>query len=102
MAKNQEYQERVKQAVEHLHKCSAVHVETVPVHERFEGQTVWQGEVEIFDLTDHPKLKRAYTWSRREGKDNRGERFIAVLEIPSIKSAADAVKGSLVKEAKGK
>lgn len=45
-----EYIERLKLAVEHLHKCSARHLETVPVHETFQGQTVWQGEVEVFEI----------------------------------------------------
>jgi hypothetical protein len=34
-------QERLMQ----LHKCSATWRETVPVHEVFRGQAVWQGEV---------------------------------------------------------
>jgi hypothetical protein len=40
---------------------------TVPVHEVFNGQTVWQGEVEVFDLHRHPKAKRAYSLRRVAG-----------------------------------
>jgi len=97
---NREYIERLKLAVEHLHKCSAVHVSTVPVHEKFKGQTVWQGEVEIFDLTGHPKAKRAYGWSHREGHNDEGERFVAVLEIPPVVSAETAVRVSIVADSK--
>jgi hypothetical protein len=32
-----------------------VAVQTVPVHEVFKGQTVCQGDVEVFDLHGHPK-----------------------------------------------
>jgi hypothetical protein len=88
--------------VEQLHNCSAVHFSTVPVVELFEGQTVWKGNVEAFTLMGHPKTKRAYGWS--EGKGGK-ERFFAVLEIPPLKSAQDAVKASIVadiKKAKGK
>ena len=100
VANNQEYIERVKLAVEHLHNCGAIHCATVPVHEVFRGQTVWQGDVEVFDLTGHPKAKRAYAWSHCDGKDDQDERFIAVLEIPPVESAQTAVKVAIVAEAK--
>jgi hypothetical protein len=56
--------------------------------------------VEVFDLYDHPKAKRAYAWSHREGKDDRGERFVAVLEIPPVESALTAVRVQIVKDIK--
>jgi len=55
------------------HNCSATWRETVPVHEVFRGQTVWQREVEVFDLQDYPKAKRAYAWSHRDGQNDEGE-----------------------------
>jgi len=85
-----------------LHNCAATWRETVPVHEVFKGQTVWQGEVEVFDLTGHPKAKRAYGWSHKSGKNDSDERFVAVLEIPPVESAVTAVRVSLVKEIRGK
>ncbi len=84
--------------VSQLHDCGATWRETVPVHEVFRGQTVWQGEVEVFDLAGHPKAKRAYGWSHRSGKNDSNERFVAVLEIPPVESAVTAVRLSLVKE----
>ena len=86
--------------MEHLHKCSAVHVRNVPVHEVFRGETVWQGDVEVFDITGHPKAKRAYGWSHLEGEDDSGERFVAVLEIPPVESAETAVRVQIVKDRK--
>jgi hypothetical protein len=100
VANNQEYIERVKLAVEHLHNCGASHRATVPVCEVFQGKTIWEGEVEVFDLTGHPKAKRAYAWSHREGKDDKGERFVAVLEIPPVESPQTAVKVAIVSEVK--
>jgi hypothetical protein len=87
-------------AVSQLHNCGAVYRETVPVHEIFRGQTVWQGEVEIFDLTGHPKAKRAYAWSYREGREDESERFVAVLEIPPVVSPVTAVRASIMADAK--
>jgi hypothetical protein len=39
----------------------------VPVREVFRGKTIWQGNVEVFDLDGHPKAKRA-GWSHPEGE----------------------------------
>ena len=73
--------------VEHLHKCSARHLKTVPVHEVFHGQTVWQGDVEAFELIGHLKARRCYGWSHGEP-----EEFMTVLELPPVDSAQSAVK----------
>src|SRR5580692_7239513 len=43
--------------------AGATHVESVPVKEVFQGKTVWDGIVEVFDLVGHPKTHRAYAWS---------------------------------------
>ena len=53
MANNQDYLDRLQVAVSQLHNCGAVYRETVPVHEQFEGKTVWQGDVEVFDIKGH-------------------------------------------------
>jgi hypothetical protein len=95
---NKEYIERLQMVIRHLHKCDAEHVGTEPVLETFKGQTVWEGDVEVFDVTGHPRAKRAYAWSVDEGTSQ--ERFTAVLEIPPVKSALDAVKVSIVADAK--
>ena len=89
-------------AVSQLYNCGAIWRETVPVHEVFRGQTVWQGEVEVFDLTGHPKAKRAYGWSHRDGRDDQGERFVTVLEIPPVVSPLTAVRVSIVADGKKK
>jgi hypothetical protein len=43
--------------------------------------------------------ERAYGWSDGTGDK---ERLFAVLEIPPVKSATDAVRASIVADAKGK
>lgn len=96
----QDYIARLQVAVSQLHNCGAIWRETVPVHEVFRGQTVWQGEVEVFDLTNHPKAKRAYAWSHLDKPDDRDERFVAVLELPPVESAITAVRASIVADAK--
>ena len=36
------------EAIRHLHGLQATWLESVPVKETHEGQTVWQGEVQVF------------------------------------------------------
>ena len=100
MGNKQDYIARIQVAVSQLHNCGAVWRETVPVHEVFQGKTVWQGDVEVFDLTGHPKAKRAYAWSHLDGQHDERERFVAVLEIPPVVSALTAVRVQIVKDAK--
>ena len=52
--------------------------------------------------TTLPKSKRAYAWSYREGPNDEGERFVAVLEIPPVDSAKQAVQVQIVKDVKEK
>lgn len=89
----------VRQAVESLHSCRTVLVQTIPIHEAFNGQIVWDGVVHVFDLEGHPAATRAYAWSSAiEGSDKR--RFFAVLHLGGIRSPLDAVRAAIVAEHK--
>lgn len=94
------YLARLQAAIQQLHGCGAVWREAAPVHLAFRGKTVWQRDVEIFDVTGHPKAKRCYAWSHREGPDDQGKRFVAVLEIPPVDPAKNAVQVQVVKDVK--
>ena len=86
-------------AVEGQHGGTATFIQAVPVDERHEGETVWQGTVHIFDLVGNPTATRAYAWSSPiEGSNKR--RFFAVLHMGGIKSPRDAVRAAIVAEAK--
>ncbi len=86
----------LRQAVERLHNCLAVHAGSAPVEEVFKGQAVWKGHVEIFDLTGHPKASRAFAWEH--GTDVGTIRYHAVLEIPPVESPETAVRAVIVAE----
>ena len=91
----------LKRAIESQHGGIARLVQSVPVRETFDRQTVWQGVVHVFDLEGHPQATRAYAWSSPiEGSEKR--RFFAVLQIPPIKSAVDAVRAAIVADHRGK
>ena len=85
--------EAVRLAVERMHGCRAVHVSTVPVKEAFDGQTVWEGEVEIFNVTGHPRAFQCYAWAYQD--DEGRTQYTAVLRLPPVQSAQDAVKAAI-------
>jgi hypothetical protein len=91
--------EDLRLAVETMHHCKAVHESSTPIVERFRNQTVWEGVVESFALTGHPKAKRCYAWSFQD----KGEtQYVTALEIPPVESPITAVRASIAAEAKGK
>jgi hypothetical protein len=96
----QDYIARVQTAVQHLHNCGAKWLRTVHVHEVFRGKTAWDGDVELFVLTGHPKAQRAYAWAHLDGPKDEKTRFVAVLEIPPVKDAKTAVQVSIVADSK--
>lgn len=86
---------RIEAAIMRSHSCGAIWHKTVPVHEVFRRQPAWKGEVEVFNLKGHPKAKRCYGWPHRNSKNNEGEKFVIVLEIPPVESASTAVRNSI-------
>lgn len=85
--------ERLRKAIRDLHGVEATHLRSEPVHETFEGTTVWDGVVEVFRLKNHPKALLAYAWSHET--DEGGRRYVAVLGVPPVTSARDAVRASI-------
>jgi hypothetical protein len=85
----------LQKAILKLHGSDAIHVESVPVLETFQGETVWDGAVEVFVLPNHP-AGRAYAWSH-EG-DSGGRRYVAVLHAPPVDSPRKAVQAAAVAE----
>ena len=79
------------------HGCDSTHAKSVPVKETFEGQTAWEGIVEVFDLEGHPTATRCYAWSHAlEGTEIR--RYVAVLHHGPIDSPENAVRAAVVAE----
>jgi hypothetical protein len=79
-----------------LHGCDAEYIETVPVVEEFQGETVWQGDVEVFEIRGHPKATRGYGWGYVVGEG--GRRYFTVLELPPVDSPQTAVKAAIMSE----
>jgi len=82
-------------AILDLHGSKSKWLKSVPIKETFEGETVWDGVVEFFELIDHPTAKKCYAWSYEtdEGKS----KFIAVLHQGVVDSPVKAVRAEIVR-----
>jgi len=90
--------EELRDVIRKLHDSESTHVETVPVKETFQGQTVWEGEVEVFDLHDHPTASRIYAWSHDTDDPDHPKRHVTVLHIPPATSPLRAVQVSIASD----
>jgi len=88
--------EALIEAIRNLHGCEAKWIEAIPVKEVFQGQTVWEGIVQVFALEGHPSASRCYAWSYITEDEKR--RFIAVLHQGPIDSPWTAVRAAIVQE----
>jgi hypothetical protein len=95
------YIEELRDVIRHLHGGEATHIESVPVKEVFEGMTVWEGIVEVFDLHGHPDAKRVYAWAHETENPERPKRHIAVLHLGPVTSPQEAVKAAIVNQYRG-
>lgn len=88
----------LKDAIHRLHGAKASHVHSVPVKEVFQGETVWDGIVEVFDLTGHPKASRIYAWIHDTDDPAKPKRHVTVLHVPPVVSPLTAVRAAIVQE----
>lgn len=89
----------LQKAIKETHNCNSKHVSSAVVVERFEGKIAWRGKVEVFDLIGHPKAKRAYAWTYRDGDQNK---TVTVLEQPPVDSPQSAVRLAIASKARAK
>jgi hypothetical protein len=80
----------LKLAIESQYGGTAARIQSVPVVEKCEGKTVWDGTVHVFALSGHPSATIAYAWSSPiEGSDKR--RYFAVLHMGGVSDPQSAV-----------
>lgn len=79
-----------------MHGVEATWLESVSVTEQHEGQTVWQGDVQVFEVI-HPKATRVYAWSHESGPKGR-RRFHAVLGATPVDGPEMAVRTVVLSE----
>ncbi len=66
------------------------------MEEAFRGETVWKGQVEIFDIEGHPKALLCYAWAH--DTDTGKTKYQAVLKLPPVNSPVAAVRAAIVSE----
>lgn len=91
------YIEELRGVIRHLHGVESKHVESVPIKETFQGKTVWEGIVEVFELIEHPKAPRVYAWAY-ETDNPKKPRHVLVLHLGPVTSPLLAVRAAIVKE----
>ena len=90
----------LREAILHLHGCASHHVESVPVKETWEGRTVWEGEVQVFDLVSVAPASRCYAWSYATEGTKR--QFVTVLHAGEITTPVAAVRAYIAQAARKK
>jgi hypothetical protein len=79
----------IKCAVEKNIGGLARHVTSTAVIEIFEGDLIWEGVVETFEITCNPNIKRCYGFTYRED-DSLG--YATIAETDEVNSPKLAVK----------
>ena len=92
------YIEELGNVIRRLHGADAEHIESVPVKETFQGKTVWEGIVEVFELHGHPSASRVYAWAHDTDDPNKPRRHVTVLHSHPITSPVLAVRAAIVQE----
>jgi hypothetical protein len=90
----------LRDVIHKLHHAKAKHVHSVPVREEFQGRVVWDGVVEVFDLTGHPKANRIYAWAHETDDPKHPKKYVTVLHMPPVVSPETAVRAAIVQESK--
>ena len=91
--------DQLRDIIERLHGCKAQWRDSADVKEEFGDQTVWEGRVYIFDIQGHPKTNTCYAWASSVEHSTQAK-FHAVLAIPPVTTAADAVRATIVHDYK--
>jgi hypothetical protein len=88
----------LKTIIHKLHGVHATHRESVPIKEVWQGQTVWDGIVEVFDLHGHPTANTAYAWLHDTGDPDKPSQHVTVLHVPPVVSPLTAVQAFILQE----
>jgi hypothetical protein len=92
MTTKSEYLAELQDSIELRCRCSATHRQTVFIHEKTgDNETVWFGDVEVFDLTGCKESTRCYAWQCVEN----GVQIVTILRSRLVDSPHRAVQAAL-------
>ena len=90
----------LQQVIRNVHGCESRYLESIHVLEKFEGEIVWNGTVEIFELSDPFDGRKCFAWGCVEERPRKQRRYVTVLEAPNVTSAEQAVRASLTSDSR--
>jgi hypothetical protein len=82
---------RLQAIIQTSYSCKAAYRRTVRVQESLPDGLEWNGEVDVFWLTEHPGAKRCFAWQDATADSD----VITVLEAPPVIGPATAVRAVL-------
>lgn len=91
---NEPYIQALRDAIRKTHGCASRYARAEAVKEEFNGKTVWEGTVEVFDLAGHHKAHQCYAWGYKD--DDGRWQYVAVLRTPPVDSPRQAVQAFIV------
>ncbi|HTR43883.1 MAG TPA: hypothetical protein VMH87_19910 [Pseudomonadales bacterium] len=94
MPSHADYLDALEAAILINHKCKPTHRETAFVHvQTKDAETVWKGQVEVFDLAGHKETSTCYAWHNTE---KGSARIFAILKNNFIDSPRRAVEAAIL------
>jgi hypothetical protein len=94
MVKKDFYLKVLESAIFIKHECKATHRETVFVRESTkDNETVWTGNVEVFDLAWHETARTCYAWVHNS--ENEPPKIFALPRSRAVDSPQRAVQAAI-------
>jgi hypothetical protein len=95
MVKRDFYLKVLESAIFIKHECKATHRETVFVRESTQdNETVWTGNVEVFDLAWHETARTCYAWVHNS--ENEPAKIFALPRNKAVDSPQQAVQAAII------
>jgi hypothetical protein len=94
--------QELREMIHTLHGAEAIYVQSACVRETHNGEILWDGVVEVFDLVGHPKANRIYVWSHDTDDPKCPRQHVTVLHIPPAVSPQTAVQAVILQEHKNR
>jgi hypothetical protein len=94
------YIEELHAVIHKLHGVESKHVGNVAVKEAFQGHTVWDGCVEVFELIGQLSSSKLYAWPHATDDPDNPTRHVTVLHSNLITSPLLAVRAAIIQEFK--
>lgn len=94
MPKNADYLGTLEAAILIQHQCKAAHKKTVYIEEKtVDGQIIWEGYVECFDLIGHREARTCFAWQHVDSSGHA--KILAVLGNRFVDSPQRAVQAAV-------